>query len=68
MDSAKITLTERQSAVLKLIAQGRTAGQAAAEMKVTHNTVRDHLRSIFSKLNAVNSAHAVYLAMRRKLI
>ncbi len=60
-------LTPRQVEVLRLLEQGRSTQQIAAELHVTTETVRNHVRRIFrvlgvhSRLEAVAVARAVRL-------
>jgi len=44
-------LTERERAVLALMAQGRSNAALAAELYLSEKTVEAHVRSIFTKLN-----------------
>jgi DNA-binding CsgD family transcriptional regulator len=42
-------LTERERTVTKLVCQGYSTAQIADQLWITHNTVQDHLKSIFDK-------------------
>jgi DNA-binding CsgD family transcriptional regulator len=42
-------LTERERTVTKLVCQGHSTAQIAAQLWITTNTVQDHLKSIFDK-------------------
>ena len=42
-------LTERERTITKLICQGHSTAQIAAQLWITTNTVQDHLKSIFDK-------------------
>lgn len=42
-------LTERERTVTKLVCQGYSTAQIANQLWITHNTVQDHLKSIFDK-------------------
>jgi LuxR family transcriptional regulator, maltose regulon positive regulatory protein len=44
-------LTEREKQVLRLMSTGRNGPQIAAEMVVSINTVKAHIKSIYQKLN-----------------
>jgi DNA-binding CsgD family transcriptional regulator len=61
-------LTKRQLDILRMIAQGRTTDEIGRQLDISKYTVRDHMLSIFTKLNAVNRAHAVAVAMREGLL
>lgn len=58
-----VALTNRETQVLSLIAQGYTSVGIAALLYITPDTVGDHKKAIFRKLSAANSAHAVALWM-----
>ena len=47
---AEANLTDRETEVLRLIAQGRSNPEIAAELFLSPHTVRDHLKAIFEKV------------------
>lgn len=55
-------LTEREREVLRLIVQGRSNSEIAAELTVSEATVKTHINHIFAKLGARDRTHAVVLA------
>lgn len=55
-------LTPRERELLELIAQGRDNAQIAAVMGLTDKTVRNHITSVFAKLEVENRAQAIVLA------
>jgi len=55
-------LTSREREVLELIAQGRDNAQIAAVLDLSAKTVRNHITSIFAKLEVENRAQAIVLA------
>ncbi len=57
-------LTEREIEVLALVAQGYGNKQIAAELYISTNTVKRHLKSIFSKLDVTSRAAASAYATR----
>ena len=61
-------LTEREMAVLRLLAQGKTNRDIADSLTITERTVKFHVSSISSKLGAANRTEAVTLAVQRGLI
>jgi two-component system, NarL family, response regulator LiaR len=61
-------LTERELAVLRLVADGLTNGQIASRLSIAESTVRFHIGHIFLKLGAHNRAEAVRLAIEANLI
>ncbi|MBL1076821.1 hypothetical protein JK358_20705 [Nocardia sp. 2] len=52
-------LTASETTVLKHLPSGRTTGQIAADLGVSINTVKTHLRGIYTKLDANTRVHAV---------
>jgi len=55
-------LTEREHEILALIAHGRTNEQIADHLVVSIKTVRNHVSTIFSKLQVADRAQAVVRA------
>ncbi len=56
-------LTLREQEVLELLAQGMTNKEIASALCITTNTVKRHLKAIFSKLEVHTRAAAVALAV-----
>ena len=63
-DSPAPGLTGVERSVLRLIAQGATAREAGAALGISHRTVENHKRRIFTSLGATSQAQAVALALR----
>lgn len=61
-DPAFHTLTRRERDIVVLIAQGRDNAQIAAYLGLCEKTVRNHITSIFSKLEVENRSQAIVLA------
>lgn len=57
-------LTIREADVAALISEGCTAEQAAAELAISEYTVRQHLKSVFSKMSVTRQADLVSLISR----
>jgi pimeloyl-ACP methyl ester carboxylesterase/DNA-binding CsgD family transcriptional regulator len=55
-------LTARERELLDLLARGRDNAQIAASLALSEKTVRNHVSSIFAKLEVDNRARAVVLA------
>ena len=55
-------LTPRELEVLELIAQGANNSQIAEKLVITGKTVRNHITSIFSKLQVADRAQAIIKA------
>ncbi len=62
------SLTGREREVLALMIKGWTNAEIADYLTVTHFTVKKHVSSILTKLNAATRTEAVALAIQNKLI
>jgi DNA-binding NarL/FixJ family response regulator len=58
-------LTPREQEVLKLIADGKSDKEIAVRLSLSLHTVKTHVRSILSKLHAVNRREAARLAAKQ---
>jgi DNA-binding NarL/FixJ family response regulator len=61
-------LSTREIAVLELVSVGKANKQIALALGLAEETVKAHLRSIFSKLDVTDRTHAVTIAARRGII
>jgi len=61
-------LTPHEMRLLKLLVEGHNYQTAAAELKVSVNTIRFHMRSVYSKLQVHSKAEAVSKALRAGII
>jgi len=61
-------LTERESEVLHLLAQGKPNKEIAAALVISERTVKFHISSILQKLGAGNRTEAVTIAAQRGLV
>lgn len=61
-------LTSREIEVLNLIASKATNQEIAAQLSISLHTVKSHVRSILSKLHAVNRRHAAQLGKQQGLV
>jgi DNA-binding NarL/FixJ family response regulator len=67
-DSALLKLlTERESDVLRLLAQGLSNPQIADRLHLTQGTVRNYVSSILAKLEVTDRTQAALLALRHGL-
>jgi two-component system, NarL family, response regulator LiaR len=60
-------LTDREIAVLKLVAQGQTNQEIAQALVISERTVGNHINSILSKLHLANRTQAALYALREGL-
>ena len=61
-DPSFARLTQRERALVELLARGRDNAQIAAELGLSEKTVRNHITSIFAKLDVDNRARAIVVA------
>jgi len=61
-------LTERETQMLRLLSSGSKTTQLADRMSISENTVKTHIRNIFTKLEVSSRAEAVAKAVRLNLI
>lgn len=67
-DNSKGTLTTREIEVLGMLAEGLGNKAIARRLNISEHTVKFHIGSIFSKLNASTRTEAVILGARQGLI
>jgi DNA-binding CsgD family transcriptional regulator len=58
----------RECEVIQQLAYGRRNAEIAAELGISRETVKSHLKNVTAKLRANNGTHLVALAWRRCLI
>lgn len=61
-------LTQREHDILKLVADGGTNGEIASILHLSEETIKTHIRHALPKLGARNRAHAVAIALRKRII
>jgi DNA-binding NarL/FixJ family response regulator len=60
-------LTSREKEVLNMVVGGKSTGEIAGELFISEETVRNHIRHIYEKLNVHTKAQVVAKAIREKL-
>lgn len=58
-------LSERELEVLRWVSEGCSNKLVAAQLTISEDTVKNHMRTILSKLGANDRTHAVTIAIRR---
>jgi DNA-binding NarL/FixJ family response regulator len=61
-------LSSREIEVLSLIAGGNANKEIAAQLSITEETVKGHIKNIFTKLGANDRTHAVTIGLKRGII
>lgn len=67
-EHADYELTPHEIRLLKLLVEGFNYTTAAAELKISYNTVKFHMRHIYEKLQVHSKSEAVAKAMRERLV
>lgn len=60
--------TEREMDVLKLIAKGKSNKEIAKDLSISEKTVKNHITSIFRKLEVDDRTQAVLFALKHNLV
>ena len=63
--AADDSITTRELDVLRRVANGNSNKIIASDLNISEYTVKNHLKSILSKLNASDRTHAVMIALKR---
>ena len=58
-------LSPREREIMHLMAEGGTAQDVGAQLGVSVETVRTHVRNVIRKLQARNRVHAIAIALQR---
>lgn len=64
-EEGEASLSPREVEVLSLVAEGCSNKRVAANLGVSEETVKMHMKSVLSKLNANDRTHAVTIALKR---
>jgi DNA-binding NarL/FixJ family response regulator len=66
--AADESLSEREVEILRLVADGKANKEIARQLAISDETVKGHLKSIFSKLAVRDRTEAVTVALKRGVI
>jgi DNA-binding NarL/FixJ family response regulator len=67
-ERADHNLTHQETELLKLLIEGHNYKTAAAELSISINTVKFHLKNIYEKLQVHSKSEAVAKALRERLV
>ena len=67
-EDSLLSLTDRESDVLRLVAKGYSNKAVARELGITISTVKTHLRNIFRKLDVEDRAQVIIKAIKEGII
>lgn len=65
---SEVELSARERQVLALVAKGLTNKEIAALLLVQHETIKTHLKAIFTKLGATDRTEATAIAIRKGIV
>lgn len=68
LHTADDQLSEREIGVLRAVAAGQANKEIAKKLSISEDTVKTHLKSIFSKLDVGDRTEAVTVALKRGII
>jgi DNA-binding NarL/FixJ family response regulator len=64
----EVSLTRREGEVLRQLARGLTNKQVAEVMHIGYETIKEHVRSILSKIGVVDRTQAALWAVHKKVV
>lgn len=67
-ERASHNLTQQETELLKLLVEGHNYKTAAAELSISINTVKFHLKNIYEKLQVHSKSEAVAKALRERIV
>src|SRR5512138_2239704 len=68
MNPENFDLSERELEILRLVATGVSNKEIALALNISPNTVKVHLRNVFTKIGAVSRTEATLIAIRMGLV
>jgi DNA-binding NarL/FixJ family response regulator len=67
-ESTRLALTERETEVLQMAAQGLSNKQIAYHLSLSEHTIKFHLSALYAKLDVTNRTEAVRVGVRAGLV
>ncbi|MGB4844134.1 MAG: response regulator transcription factor [Ferruginibacter sp.] len=68
VSSVEYNLTNQEKKVLQLLVEGKSYKMIASDLFVTYETIKSHVKSIYTKLHVHSGTEAVSLAIRDKIV
>lgn len=65
MDVAHQKLSKRETEIAEELIRGKINSEVAAQLNISENTVKTHIKHIFKKLNVNNRTELSYLLMKK---
>ena len=62
------TLSQRETEILKQVAEGSRNKEIAADLSLSEETIKSHMKNILEKLGATDRTQAVSIAVRRGIM
>ena len=67
-EQEKSDLSQKETVILQFLVKGYSYKMIAAELKISIDTVRFHIKKIYDKLHVHSATEAVSKAIRDKLV
>ncbi|MGD9647391.1 MAG: response regulator transcription factor [Pirellulales bacterium] len=68
VDDVEVSLTKRESEVLRQMALGLTNKEIAQSLKISYETVKEHVQHVLRKIGVSDRTQAAVWAVRRGLV
>ena len=68
IEASSIQLTSRRKEILKDIVEGLSVKEIADKREISVNTVKTHIKNIYTDLGAANRSDAIRIALSKKIV